>query len=579
MAGRNCSSATVAEGCGAGFSRGRLVLILTGVTLGVLFAALGQTVIGTALPRVAADLGGLQHYAWVFTGYMLASTVTVPIYGKLSDVYGRRPCFLLGMTLFLCGSALSGLSQDMTQLIVFRAIQGLGAGGTMPIAQAIIGDIFPPAERGKWQGLLMAVFGLAAVVGPTGGGWITDNWGWRWVFYVNMPVGIVAILTAGLVLPAEGGRRRRQIDYLGATLLVAAAVSLLLALSWAGSEYPWASAQTVGLLACALAIGAAFVIVEMRAAEPIINPMLFRTSTFTVSVVATFLGSAGMYGAIMYLPLFVQGVIGESATNAGAVLTPMMLGFVGGSAIGGQIISRTGRYRRLALAGFVVAATGMFLLSRMDAATSSWLVVRNMMITGSGVGVGMSLFVIVVQNAFPSGRLGQVTASVQFFRSVGGTVGVALLGTVMASRFQADLAVRMPAGLGRALPTGMAVLGDPQALFNRATAAALEKRFALLGPEGGALFARLLAAARSSLASAIADVFAVGCVLMLSGLFVTLFLRELPRGKGRPPASGEPGVVDEEEEGLAADAAWATPGSGVAMPAGGCRAKGRPQQR
>jgi multidrug resistance protein len=219
-------------------SRARVAMILAGTMLGVLFASLGQTIIGPALPRVVADLGGLQHYAWVFSGYMLASTVSVPIYGKLSDIYGRRPFFLLGMSLFLFGSALSGLSQDMTQLVLFRAVQGLGAGATMPIVQAIIGDIFPPSERGKWQGLIMAAGGVAAIVGPISGGWITDNLGWRWVFYVNMPVGVLAILTVGLALPGRSDYRQRQIDYSGAALLVAAAVPLLLAFSWAGSEYP-----------------------------------------------------------------------------------------------------------------------------------------------------------------------------------------------------------------------------------------------------------------------------------------------------------------------------------------------------
>ncbi len=526
---------TVAQSFGVAVSRGRATLILVSVTLGVLFAALGQTIVGTALPRVVAELGGLHHYAWVFTGYTLASTITVPIYGKLSDIYGRRPCFLLGMSLFLVGSGLSGLSQDMTQLILFRAVQGLGAGGTMPIAQAIVGDLYPPAERGKWQGLLLGVFGLAAIVGPTGGGWITDNWGWRWVFYANMPVGVFALGAAGLSLPAVSGGQRRKVDYLGAALLVAAVVSLLAALYWADAERSWAAPEVAGLLVLALALAAAFLVVEIHAAEPIVDLALFRSHVFTASIAATFLASAGMYGVVMYLPLFVQGVVGESATGAGAVLTPMMLGFVLGSVVGGQISARTGWYRQLALGGFLIAAAGTFLLSRMGAAASSSEIVRNAALTGAGVGVDMSLFTIVVQNAFPSSRLGQVTASVQFFRMVGGAVGVALLGAVMAERFQSQLSTRTSAWLAQALPNGVSLPADPQTLLDPAAAAAMQQRLDTLSPPGAALFAQFQEAVRESLASALADVFAVSCALMVLGLLATTFLRELPSAPRRGP--------------------------------------------
>jgi len=280
-------------------SRGRLISILIGVMLGMLLAALDQTIVGTALPRIVANLGGLEHYAWVVTAYLLASTVSIPLYGKLSDMYGRRIFFIGGMVIFLIGSALAGTSQDMTQLIIYRSIQGLGAGGMMPIALAIIGDIFPPSERGKWQGLFVAVFGLASIIGPTLGGWITDNWGWRWVFYVNMPVGIIAILTAGFVLPKAIRRVHHTIDYPGAITLVAWTVPLLLAFSWAGTQYAWNSWQIIGLFSFAAVMLLLFVLIELRAAEPIITPRLFNNSIFSVSVIATFLVSAGMFGAIM----------------------------------------------------------------------------------------------------------------------------------------------------------------------------------------------------------------------------------------------------------------------------------------
>src|SRR5438034_3374545 len=305
--------------------RGRLFSILIGVILGMLLAALDQTIVGTALPHIVASLGGLDHESLVGSAYWLASTVSIPIWGKLSDIYGRRTFFILGMVIFLIGSALAGTSQNMTQLIIYRGIQGLGAGAMMPIALAIIGDIFPPAERGKWQGLIVAVFGLSSIIGPTLGGWITDNWGWRWVFYVNMPVGVIAILTAGFVMPKLVIRRQHIIDYLGVVTLVAGTVPLLLAFSWAGTQYAWDSWQIIGLFAFSVVMLIIFVLIETRAAEPIISPRLFKNSIFVVSVISTFLVSAAMFGAILYLPLFVQGVLGDSATNAGIVLIPMLL--------------------------------------------------------------------------------------------------------------------------------------------------------------------------------------------------------------------------------------------------------------
>src|ERR1700693_655843 len=271
-------SASEPQAMSATLSRGRLISILIGVMLVMLLAALDQTVVGTALPHIVAELGGLNSYAWVVTSYLLASTVSIPIYGKLSDIYGRRTFFILGMVIFLVGSALAGTSQNMTELIIYRGIQGLGAGAMMPIALAIIGDIFPPAERGKWQGLFVAVFGLASIIGPTLGGWITDNWGWRWVFYVNMPVGIAAILTAGIVLPKFVTKRKHIIDFPGAVTLIAGTVPLLLAFSGAGTQYDWGSWQIISLFAFAAVMLTIFVLIEMRAVEPIISPRLFKNS-------------------------------------------------------------------------------------------------------------------------------------------------------------------------------------------------------------------------------------------------------------------------------------------------------------
>jgi EmrB/QacA subfamily drug resistance transporter len=513
-------------------SRGRLISILIGVMLGMLLASLDQTIVGTALPRIVADLGGLDHYAWVVTAYLLASTVTVPIYGKLSDIYGRRLFFIGGMVLFLAGSALAGTSQDMTQLIIYRFIQGLGAGGMMPIALAIIGDIFSPAERGKWQGLFVAVFGLSSIVGPTLGGFITDNWGWRWVFYVNMPVGIIAIVTAGFVLPTLINKRRHIIDYLGSTTMVAGTIPLLLAFSWAGSQYAWGSWQIIGLFAFSIVMLIIFVLIELRAAEPIISPRLFKNSIFLVSVIAMFLVSAGMFGAILYLPLFVQGVLGNSATNSGVVLTPMMFGFMASSIVGGQILSRTGRYKILAIFGFIVAAAGMFLLSRMVPTTSEGEVIRNMIVTGLGIGVMMSLFTIVVQNAFPYRQLGEVTASLTFFRSIGSTMGVAVMGTIMTNAYQTAMQSNLPAIVKRSVPADrLAQLQNPQLLLSPDFLAKIQHNFASFGPQGLAIFRQLIEAIRLSLSTAITNVFFLGFIIMLVGLVSVLFLREIPLRK------------------------------------------------
>jgi len=524
-------------------SRGRLILIIAGVMLGMLLSSLDQTIVGTAMPRIIAELRGLEHYAWVFTAYMLASTVTVPIYGKLSDIYGRRPFFLGGMLIFLLGSALSGTSQSMTQLILYRAIQGLGAGALMPIVQAIIGDIFPPAERGKWQGVMMSVFGLSSIVGPTAGGWITDTWGWRWTFYVNLPVGAVALLVAGLALPGHSWQRQHQIDYLGAATLVAAAVPLLLAFSWAGTEYAWASPQIMGLLALSLAMFILFFFVESRAAEPIISPSLFRNRIFAISVLASFLLSGGFFGAIMYLPLFVQGVIGRSATSSGAVLTPMMLSFIVSSIIGGQLIARTGRYKPLALTGLAIASAGMFLLSRMNTQTTEAVVVRNMVITGLGMGRMMSIFTIVVQNAFPFRMLGQVTASLQFFRSIGGTIGVAVLGTVMSTTFRHHLQRTLPPELAQVMPLErLAQIQNPQALLLPEATQRLQQSFATLGPQGQALFTQVLQALRLSLDMAITQVFTVGTVALVLAWGIVLLLPEVPlRRSHKEPVQQESG--------------------------------------
>lgn len=546
MAQTQNGSVTVAstpepQALSATLSRGRLISVLIGVMLGMLLSALDQTIVGTALPRIIANLGGLEHYAWVATSYLLASTVSIPLYGKLSDIYGRRFFFIGGMVLFLIGSALSGTSQDMTQLIIYRGVQGLGAGALMPLAIAIIGDIFPPSERGKWQGLITAVFGLATIVGPIIGGAITDNWGWRWVFYVNMPIGVIAIVTAGFVMPKSLRRKQHTIDYAGAAALVAFAVPLLLAFSWAGTQYAWNSWQVILMFAISAIMIGVFILIELRAAEPIISPRLFKNSIFLVSTIAMFMVSAGMFGAILYLPLFVQAVTGNSATNSGVVLTPMMLGFMFSSIVGGQLLSRTGRYKILAIVGFIVASLGMFLLSRMTATTGNGQVSLNMVVTGLGMGVMMSLFTIIVQNAFPFRQLGEVTAGLTFFRSIGSTIGVAVMGSIMTNSFQSALQSNLPQGLASTIPSSQQ---NPQVLLDPSVLSSIQHQFAAQGPQGLVLFHDFFEAVKASLATGIDNIFVLGMIVMLLGLVSVFFLREIPLRKSHSaqPQAASTGV-------------------------------------
>jgi EmrB/QacA subfamily drug resistance transporter len=517
-------------------SRARVALLLVAVELGMLLAALDQTIVGTAMPHILADLNGFEHYTWVSTAYLLAATVMVPIYGKLSDIYGRRIFFLGGMTLFLIGSALSGASQNMTQLIAFRALQGLGGGAIMPIVQAIIGDIFPPAERGKWQGMTIGIWGLATIVGPPLGGWITDTWSWRWVFYINLPLGAAAILVAALALPRLIERRVHRIDYAGAASLVVAASALVLAFSWAGTTYAWDSLQILGLFALALVAGVVFCLIERRAAEPIIPLNSFRNGVFTISVVTTFLISAALFGTLLYMPLFLQGVQGQSAAASGTFATPLMIGVIVSGVVGGQLLARTGHYKVQALVGIVFAATGMFLLSRMTANTGEREIVLYMVLLGLGIGASMTIFSVVVQSAFPKVRLGQVTSNLQFFREIGGVIGLALLGSVMTGSFRAHFEAALPPALAQVIPASqLGMFENAQLLLSQDAVARIQQGFAAYGPSGDALFAQLILTIRLSLAQAISDVFLVGTLLIALSLVAALFLREIPlRSKDDP---------------------------------------------
>lgn len=411
------------------------LLVMIGIMLAMLLAALDQTIVATAMPRIVTDLKGLEHLSWVITAYLLASTVVVPIYGKLSDIYGRKPFILVAVVIFLTGSILSGFSQNMFQLIIFRAIQGLGGGAIFANAFAVIGDLFPPAERGKWQGLFGAVFGLSSVIGPSLGGWLTDNISWRWNFFINIPIGILAILVISFLMPKIASDiKDRSVDYLGSICLTIGLVSLLLGFVWGGNQYPWSSLQIISLFVLSAVSFLVFGLVENKAHEPVLPLDLFKNSIFSVSMLIVFLTGIGMFGGILFVPLFSQMVLGITATSSGTILTPLMLSMVISSVISGQVISRTGHYKWLAVIGLLVVTIALYLLSGMSAQTTSMELLIRMILMGIGLGTSFPVFTLAVQNAFDHSKMGVVTASTQLFRSVGGTVGTAVLGGVFNSK-------------------------------------------------------------------------------------------------------------------------------------------------
>jgi EmrB/QacA subfamily drug resistance transporter len=412
----------------------RTLIVFAGLMLGMLLAALDQTIVSTALPTITRDLGGFQHYSWVFSAYMLGSTVTVPLYGKLSDIYGRRPFFILGIALFSTGSIISGLAESMGMLIAGRAIQGLGAGGLIPLAIAVIGDIIPPRRRGKWQGILGAVFAASSVLGPATGGWLTDNASWRWCFFVNLPLAAVALTVVWFGFVRRPRHEEHSIDYVGAVLLAGGSTAGLLGAVWGGTEYPWSSGVIIGLFAVAAVLLGLFIYQERRVKEPILPLDLFRNRTFSAATVTVFSLGAAMFGTIIYVPLFVQRVLGASASGSGAVLTPLMLGIITTSLIAGQIVSRTGRYRPVLLAGPPLLATGFFLLTRIGVDSSQLTVTRDVVIVGLGIGLMMQTLTVAVQNSVSRRTIGVATSSTQFFRAIGATAGVSVMGAIVTSR-------------------------------------------------------------------------------------------------------------------------------------------------
>ena len=422
----------------------QLSLILGALMLGMILASLDQTIVSTALPTIVGDLGGLNHLSWVVTAYLLASTVSTPLYGKLGDQYGRKRLFLAAIVIFLIGSALCGLSQTLEQLIAFRALQGLGGGGLMVGAQAVMADVLPPRERGRYSGYFGAVFGVTSIAGPLIGGFLVDHASWRWVFYVNLPFGILALAVVSIVLKTPTSRVQHQIDYLGSGLLAAFVTCIVLVTTWGGTTYAWGSPTILGMIVAAFALLAGFIFVEGRAAEPVIPLSLFRNRVFTVSSGVGFIVGFTLFGVITYLPQYQQVVRGASATASGLQLFPLMGGLLIGSIGSGQIISRSGRYKMFPIAGCALLGVGMFLLSHLGVHTSVLTAGIFMAVTGFGLGLTMQVLVLAVQNTVAPSQLGVATSAATFFRSIGGVVGVSIFSAIFNHELAHNLQKRLP---------------------------------------------------------------------------------------------------------------------------------------
>ncbi|MGW2827694.1 DHA2 family efflux MFS transporter permease subunit [Streptomyces sp. NPDC001286] len=495
---------------------GNVLVSIGALLLGLLLAALDQTIVSTALPTIVSDLGGLEHLSWVVTAYLLASTAATPLWGKLGDQYGRKRLFQTAIVIFLIGSALCGMAQNMPQLIAFRALQGLGGGGLMVLSMAIVGDVVPPRERGRYQGLFGAVFGATSVLGPLLGGLFTEHLSWRWVFYINLPVGAIALVVIAAVLRIPRKETPHVIDYLGTFLIASVATSLVLVASLGGTTWGWGSAQIVGLAVLGVVLAVAFVAVERRAAEPVLPLKLFRIRTFTLSAVISFIVGFAMFGAMTYLPTFLQVVQGVTPTMSGVHMLPMVFGLLLSSTGSGQIVSRTGRWKVFPVAGTAVTTLGLLLLHRLDENSSTFEMSAYFFVFGLGLGLVMQVLVLIVQNAVSYEDLGVATSGATFFRSIGASFGVAIFGTVFASRLGDKLTA---AFRGERLPGGVsanALESDPRGI-------------ASLPPA-------LRAPALHAYASAITDVFLYAAPVALLGFVLAWFLKEDPlRGSVTAP--------------------------------------------
>ena len=520
--------------------RRQIIITMACAMTGLFLAALDQTVVSTAMPRIIADLGGFDRYTWVTTAYIVASTITVPVVGRLSDIFGRKVFYMVGLALFLTGSFAAGTSTTMNQLIAFRALQGMGGGVLLSLAFVIVGDMFAPAERGKIQGVVAAVFGLSSVIGPTLGGFLTDTLSWNWIFYINLPIGIPLIILMARFFPRiEPDVMDRTVDIPGIATLIVAVVPLMLALSLAGVEYAWSSPTIIGLFAVSAIAVVAFIFVEFRSPNPIMPLRIYADRVVGVALLATFVSGFGMFSSIIFIPLFFQGVLGASATSSGSFLTPMMLGIVVGAAISGQIVSRIGGYRIPATTGIVIMTVALFVLSTMSAETPYSLAIGYIVTLGFGLGFTFPSFTIAVQNSVEHRFLGVATSALQFYRAIGGALGLAVLGAYMTNRFQSQLTEKLPEQVQEAVGTeriaqiaeNPAAMVDPDALHTLTSQLGSSEQ----------LVNSLLSGLREALASSISGVFLLTFLIMTFSVVVVLFLVDRPlrteRATGPPPTA------------------------------------------
>ncbi|MFN0148055.1 MAG: MDR family MFS transporter [Dehalococcoidia bacterium] len=538
-------------------------LLLGSLMMAMFISALDMTVVSTATPRILADLGGFHLLSWLFTSYMLSSTVLVPLVGKLSDIYGRKIFIIAGISVFLVASVFCGLAQSMLQLIILRALQGVGSGIIMAAVFPALGDIFAPAERGKYMGLFTGMFSLAAILGPALGGVLTDHGSWRLVFFLNIPICAVAIPAIWANLPSRPSTRRPRIDYVGAVLLAVGSVAALLALEWAGSkQYAWGSVQIIGLFSGASACVALFILQERRHPEPIIPLHLFRNNVFLVSNLLVLLMGMGMFGALQYLGIFVQTALRASATASGVIGTPQSLGMLVASVIAGQMMSRTGHYKVQAIVGSIFVLVAMLFLRTLNTSVAQWQISAYMVILGLGFGAMMPPLSLAVQNAVSHEYIGVASSTNQFFRQVGSVFGIAVFAVILTnsyeSSFQDELSADAKAQLG---PERLAIFNDPTVALN-------ERQFALVTasireePGGPELVAAATAAQRESVAAAVRDIFTVATVVAALGILLLLLLKEVPLRRDNAPAPAPEGA-HAGPEGRAAGPSEVSPSPGA----------------
>ncbi|SFE67146.1 drug resistance transporter, EmrB/QacA subfamily [Paenibacillus algorifonticola] len=530
-------------------SQKRKLTIMVAIMFAMFFAAINQTIVSTAMPRIIAELHGMELYTWSISIYMLTSTIATVLVGKLSDIYGRKPFILAGILFFIIGAFLAGTSTDVYQMIFYRAIQGVGAGIIMATAFTAVGDLFPPRERGKWTGIMTAVFGFSSVLGPTFGGYIVDHMAWHWVFWIFLPIGIIAFIMILMLFPKTERKQSESIDYLGSLFLTTTLVPLLLAFTWAGTKYAWGSAQTIGLFAVTIVSAIIFVAVEAKAKSPVLPLHFFKNGIVTLSNVIGFLMNFGMMGALIYLSFFVQGVLAISPTYAGYVTMPMSIGMVITSAIGGQMISKSGKYKRFALIGMPLMVAGMVMMVFMN---SVWMAVLAMTVFGLGLGLGMPVFSLAIQNAVPFKELGAVTAAMQLFRNMGGTIGIAVMGTVLSTSLKNNLTELAQSGeavdlskLDPKVAQEFAVFANPQMLTNQPE---LEKLHQSLPADLQPLFTKMVEMLREALASSLSTVFLAGTLILVGAVILTFFLKEIPlRTTNAAPQPASPEVAPETD--------------------------------